>query len=369
MSVNRQIDLKIAVLWSNLPTYAFACIEELSKLLNGRVWFASLGELPPYFVNSDGAKKENIKIFQRDRNIKQTEAEILAELHDFRPDVFIASGWHIRLNRLLAQRLKSQGVLTVCLTDTPWRGTPRQYMRCLAGRRILHRCYDVLWVPGDEAASLARMAGFSEDRIWKKMLSADTKLFASQTEKRLKETSFEQHWPKGFLFVGRLEESKNIEGLIDAYKTYARRTSEPWPLTLIGDGPLQKFTLGIDGVNCHGWLKPSGVAQFMARSGCFILLSKYDPWGVAVHEAACSGLPIIVSNTVGARIELVKDFFNGRIVDYRKTEDIADALSWTSRYSEPWLLGSRSYELSKQFSPALWASYLVEKAMKLPVNQ
>ena len=42
-----------------------------------------------------------------------------------------------------------------------------------------------------------------------------------------------------------------------------------------------------------------------------MLPSEYEPWGLAVNEAMCAGLPIVVSREVGCVPDLVRDGVNG----------------------------------------------------------
>ena len=46
----------------------------------------------------------------------------------------------------------------------------------------------------------------------------------------------------------------------------------------------------------------------------FALLSRHEPWGVAVNEAAASGLPLLLSDRVGAAADLLRDGENGFLV-------------------------------------------------------
>jgi len=42
-----------------------------------------------------------------------------------------------------------------------------------------------------------------------------------------------------------------------------------------------------------------------------VLPSEHEPWGLAVNEAMCAGLPVVVSREVGCVPDLVKDGANG----------------------------------------------------------
>jgi len=156
-----------------------------------------------------------------------------------------------------------------------------------------------------------------------------------------------------------------VRGLLEGYARYAEATSDPWQLTIIGDGPLADLVRGAHGVEWLGALPPPDVHRTMAQSGCLVLPSVYEPWGVVVHEAACAGLSLVLSEEVGAGAELLWDGYNGRRVAPRRPESIANAMRWISEHPEPWLLGSRSFEASHRLSPELWADNLVTRSTEL----
>jgi glycosyltransferase involved in cell wall biosynthesis len=59
------------------------------------------------------------------------------------------------------------------------------------------------------------------------------------------------------------------------------------------------------------WEKISAV---YALGDVFALLSTHEPWGVVVNEAAASGLPLVLSDRVGAAHDLLEDGRNGFLV-------------------------------------------------------
>ena len=72
-----------------------------------------------------------------------------------------------------------------------------------------------------------------------------------------------------------------------------------------------------------------------------MLPSRHDGWGVVINEALGAGLPIIVSDRVGAR-DLVDDGRNGLITCAGDVEELADAL----------LQLGQSHEMRRSFAAA-----------------
>jgi glycosyltransferase involved in cell wall biosynthesis len=66
----------------------------------------------------------------------------------------------------------------------------------------------------------------------------------------------------------------------------------------------------------------------------FALLSRHEPWGVAVNEAAASGLPLVLSDCVGAAVDLLEDGRNGILVAADDSEAAAGALAKLSADAE-----------------------------------
>ena len=54
--------------------------------------------------------------------------------------------------------------------------------------------------------------------------------------------------------------------------------------------------------------------ELYGAADVFALLSSWEPWGVVVNEAAASGLPLVLSNEVGAAPDLLRDSENGVLV-------------------------------------------------------
>src|SRR5262249_39282768 len=101
----------------------------------------------------------------------------------------------------------------------------------------------------------------------------------------------------------------------------ARRLREtadiPFTVVMVGSGELEPELRvyceqhRLDNVIFTGFVNQADLPALYSASDIFVLPSQDEPWGLAVNEAMCAGLPIIVSRDVGCAVDLVKDDVNG----------------------------------------------------------
>jgi glycosyltransferase involved in cell wall biosynthesis len=162
------------------------------------------------------------------------------------------------------------------------------------------------------------------------------------------------------LVVARLVPEKGIEDLLTAHALHRRRCAHPIDLTFVGIGPLASRLNGLPGVRSAGFLQPSDLRYEMATATGLVLVSREEPWGVAIHEGAAAGLPLIVSNVCGA-IDTFVDATNGWIVRPRDIQGIANALDELATVTPTrWELMSRSSRTKAlQITPRTWTEALL----------
>src|SRR5207342_2108903 len=68
------------------------------------------------------------------------------------------------------------------------------------------------------------------------------------------------------------------------------------------------------------------IVERYAVADVFALLSGREPWGVVVNEAAACGLPLVLSDRVGAAHDLLRNGENGFLVPAGDVESAARAL-------------------------------------------
>jgi glycosyltransferase involved in cell wall biosynthesis len=134
-----------------------------------------------------------------------------------------------------------------------------------------------------------------------------------------------------------------------------------------GIGPMEDELKAIPGVEMLGFVMPKDLPAVMARTGCMILPSRWEPWGVVVHEAVASGQAVILTQVCGAASKLVNDGYNGRIIAVGAVDQMVEAMHWIADADpeQRRLISQRSAELAKQFTPAFMAGNLVSKAVEL----
>jgi glycosyltransferase involved in cell wall biosynthesis len=159
---------------------------------------------------------------------------------------------------------------------------------------------------------------------------------------------------KGFLFIGRWIENKGIEELVEAY---ARAKLDPaqWPLTLVGDGPLQAKVhalikqLGVRGVKTPGFIDDKEKSQRLASARWLVAPARTrEDLGLTPIEARSVGVPVIVSRDGGLPEAAGADAL---IVEPGNVEELAAALRQAATMSEQEYEGraARGRETLKDF--------------------
>jgi len=107
-----------------------------------------------------------------------------------------------------------------------------------------------------------------------------------------------------FVFLGRLEDWKAVDLLLEAFAPVAAQTHAV--LEIIGDGDIrgeleaQTARLGLDSsVVFSGWLSQEQCALIMKQADAMVFPSLREPGGAVVIEAMAVGLPVIATNWGG----------------------------------------------------------------------
>ncbi len=160
------------------------------------------------------------------------------------------------------------------------------------------------------------------------------------------------------LCVARFAPEKNLQMLIEAFKEST--LSQQWQLKIVGGGPLKESLQQSIGTNpnvvLHDWLSYNELPDLYTSASAFILPSEFEPWGLVVNEAMAAGLPILLSEEVGAFPDLLEVGINGWKFNLEKQQLIncLNQLSDTSTENRS-KMGQRSQEIINNYSCETWA--------------
>ena len=119
--------------------------------------------------------------------------------------------------------------------------------------------------------------------------------------------------------VGRLIPFKAPGEAVEAVARARSSAARPLHLIFVGSGPMEKdlvvraAELDLD-VTFAGWRSGDALLETYAATDIFLLLSHRETWGIVVNEAAASGLPLILTDTVGASADLLVAGEHGELV-------------------------------------------------------
>lgn len=130
-----------------------------------------------------------------------------------------------------------------------------------------------------------------------------------------------------YVFVGRIEEIKGIELLLEAFKMMPDRK-----LKIIGNGELKKDisekieNIDIQNVEMLGWQKHEKVQKYIQRAKGLIMCSQwYETFGMVIIEALSCGTPVIVGD-IGNIKELVIPGETGEKFTYNSSRSLLEAI-------------------------------------------
>lgn len=279
-------------------------------------------------------------------------ARVGAMVRAHNPRVLSVPGWYYRGYSALVDDPALRDARRLMSMDNPWTGSWRQRLGGLARRAFFAKIHHVM-VAGEKTYQFARALGFGEDQIDRGVYGFDAARFAPVYDERVRRGA----WPREFVFIGQYAQKKNLPLLLEAYAEYRRAGASPWGLTCMGMGPLKQMLVGREGVRDLGFVQPVDQVAALAGVGAFVLPSSYDPWGVAIAEAAGAGLPVVCTRACGAALELVRSYYNGLIIATDDRAALTRAmLEVDARAGEMPEWGRRGRELAAPYGAAFWAA-------------
>jgi glycosyltransferase involved in cell wall biosynthesis len=345
--------MKILYLYSELMGYTVAAIRVLAESGHEvHVVHWDHKKLTPY-------KPPNIDRVSFYRRSDFTINRMTQLAKNVEPTLTIVSGWMDKGYMAIAWQLVRDKRNVVLGLDGYWKNSLKQKVALLLGQLgVLSRFYSHAWVAGFRQYEYARRLGFSGAKIISDLYSADLRLFDKVFNCTIQQKSI--RYPHRFLFVGRLESVKGLNTLLEAWQRLLPHRSD-WELHVIGNGSLKECIRNTNGVTVKSFMQPEQLSEEVANAGCLILPSIDEPWGVVVHEFAAAGLPLILSDVVGAGSTFLISGLNGYTFNANNDIDLTARMSQIINTSDKQLhdMGIWSNTLSKRITPETSANTLV----------
>jgi glycosyltransferase involved in cell wall biosynthesis/GT2 family glycosyltransferase len=277
-----------------------------------------------------------------------------------RPDVVVVSGWSTFTAQAAIAWCRLRRVPYVLVVESHDEG-PRAGWRRAIKRTVvppLVRASSGSLVTGTLARRSMIARGAAPERVHVFANTIDVQAFGEGADRlvgrrpELREELGASPDDVVVLSVGRLAVEKGMDVLVRAI---AGAGDPRLLLVLAGGGPerarLEELAQSLGArlvlVGDRPWER---IAEIYVAADVFALVSTREPWGVVVNEAAACGLPLVLSDSVGAAHDLLRDGENGFLVP---TGDVAAAAGAIKRLAlDPSLRRSfaeRSREVASQW--------------------
>lgn len=270
------------------------------------------------------------------------------------PVCIVSAGWADNGYNQVCGMFKRQGIPTLAMSDTQWRGG-RQWLNRFMSLFRHKRYFNYIWAAGLLQYDYARKLGFDSHHILLNCFSADTEIFQNVSLHAKRKT-----YPRRFLFVGRFVEVKGIDTLLHAWNKITDKKG--WTLELVGDGPLkEKFKRDYHDIIIKDFMEQKNLAAEAANTGCFILPSRFEPWAMVIQEFADAALPIVCTRQCGASRHFVLNGYNGYTVEADDVQAMTTAMTKiiNAADSDLLIMSEHSRHLAQSVTPDFVADTLL----------
>jgi len=260
--------------------------------------------------------------------------DIYKEIKSNNYDLVIAHGWNTFSHILL--------FISCILTSTPYalRGDTnalgeserrgfKQRLRRIFLKTLFKKSSAVFYI-GVQNKKFYQYYSVSEQKLYKMPFAVNNDYFRQYKSKididKEKKKYNISNDETVILYSGKLIALKQIDILI---KALAKTTSK-YTLLIVGDGEerqvLEDLSLQLNvNSNFLGFVNQNEIPKYYWLSDIFVMSSHQEAWGLSINEAMCCECAVIVSDSVGAKDDLVKK--NGFVFKTGDVNDLAAKLN------------------------------------------
>lgn len=236
----------------------------------------------------------------------------------------------------------------------------RKQLRTFVFRYLLFPWINCFLYVGKQNRAFYQMYGASEWQLVSSPYSVDNKRFRSDfaqfsDKKWLRR---ELGIPKGkrvFVASGKYSPIKQPMQLLRAFSGLE---TEQATLVYVGEGEMRgEMEVFIqekkmENVVLTGFVNQSEISKYYAAADVFVMCSQLDAWGLAVNEAMCFNLPLLLSDKTCCADDLVQEGENGFTYPHDREDLLVERLRFFAHCPEGVLtrMGERSWERVQQYS-------------------
>lgn len=256
-----------------------------------------------------------------------------------RPDVVYLAGYAYASYWIAMRAARSCGAAVAMASDATTLA-PRDHAawKSLVKPAIVPRIFrsvDAVCVPSSAGVRFMKSIGVELERVVLAPYAIDNDAFASAAARadvgaERARLGIPADAPVA-LFCAKLQPWKRP---FDALRGFAAAQRSDAYLLFAGDGPeraalqAEAASLGVsDRVRFFGFTNQSRLPAVYAMADVLLLPSEHEPWGLVVNEAMACSRPVIVSEAVGARHDLLESARTGFVHRVGDVDEIASLLA------------------------------------------
>ncbi len=262
-----------------------------------------------------------------------------------RPAHVVICGWYPRSHALLAILLRLTGVCIGVRSDNTVEHISLSGIRGWIKRAVMSIWLGLYqtWHPvGALARAYLEKLSMVRRPIFYFPYAVDVEWFARESFKhRQHRVELRERYglaPDDFVVIGVMKwnEREDPLTLLEAVLQSALKVPRI-KLLLVGDGPLRdaihaRLATAPNRLVAPGYAKYSELPRYYGIADLFVHPARSEPYGVSVQEAMACGLPVLVSDKVGAAAEFVEENVTGDIFPVGDVDCLARLLvAWAGR--------------------------------------
>lgn len=296
---------------------------------------------------------------------------VVHSLRQVSPQAILCGGYNYVASWQALLWARAQGVPFVLWSESNrYDARPGRALIEMLKAEFLRNC-DGFLVPGQAAHDYLRLLKIREDGIFVAPNAVDNDLFGALALAARKDACAMRRKldlpDRYFLFVGRLVEEKGVFELLRAYAGLDFRLRSEVGLVFVGDGPCrarlqdEAKNLAGEAIKFAGFVHREQLPAYYALAETFVLPTYTDTWGLVVNEAMACGLPVIVSRVAGCVADLIREGWNGLIVEPRDISSVRSAMEILATQKDLCAnMGVHAARRIAVFSPRAWSAAVAD---------